>query len=79
MSNNTGDNSATSAVVHIAAAMLRKAGALDKITMRDVGVRHLAAPDLIGPTQIKQPREAHNGSQRPVARTPDISKGTIEK
>jgi putative transcriptional regulator len=56
-----------SEAIHSSAAMLQKVGPLDKMTMRDFDARHLAAPSMMEPSQIKQLREANNVSQ-PVIR-----------
>jgi putative transcriptional regulator len=68
-----------SEAIHSSAAMLHKVGALDKTTMRDFDMRHLAVPAPIKPEQIKQLREANNVSQPVFARYLNTSESTIEK
>jgi len=72
-------NNDISEAIHKSAAMLHKAGALDKATMRDFDARHLAVPSAIEPAQIKQLREANNVSQPVFARYLNTSESTVEK
>lgn len=57
-----------SEAIHSSAAMLHKVGALDKATMRDFDARHLVAPEMSEPVQIRYIREANNVSQPIFAR-----------
>ena len=59
--------------------MLHKVGALDKTTMRDFDARHLVAPSMMAPAQIKQLRETNNVSQPVFARYLNTSESTVEK
>lgn len=68
-----------SEAIHSAAAMLHKAGLLDKTTMRDFDARHLVLPVEIKPAQIKKLREANNVSQPVFARYLNTSESTVEK
>jgi len=68
-----------SEAIHKSAAMLHKAGGLDRATMRDFDARHLAVPGAIAPAQIKQLREANNVSQPVFARYLNTSESTVEK
>jgi putative transcriptional regulator len=45
-----------SEAIHASAAMLHKAGALDRATMRDFDARHLVIPSEIETAEIKQLR-----------------------
>ncbi len=68
-----------SEAIHTSAAALRKVGAIDKATMRDFDVRHLAVPSTIKPTEIKRLRERNKVSQPVFARYLNTSESTIEK
>ena len=68
-----------SEAIHSSAAMLHKVGALDKTTMRDFDARHLVAPSMMAPAQIKQLRETNNVSQPVFARYLNTSESTVEK
>lgn len=53
-----------SEAIHFSAAMLRKADAIDKATVRDFDARHPLAPTAIEPAQIKKLREANKVGSR---------------
>ena len=71
--------SGISEAIHSSAAMLHKVGALDKATMRDFDIRHLAVPPMLEPVEIKQLRERNHISQPVFARYLNTSESTIEK
>jgi len=65
--------------IHSAVAGMRKAGTVDKATMRDFDQSCLAVPDSIAPTEIKRIRESQQVSQPVFARYLNTSESTVEK
>ncbi|GMV62558.1 MAG: hypothetical protein AMXMBFR74_17260 [Parvibaculum sp.] len=68
-----------SEALHSSALALHKVGALDKTTMRDFDMRHLAVPSEIEPAEIKRIREKNRVSQPVFARYLNTSESTVEK
>lgn len=65
--------------VHEAARALRRAGAIDKATMRHFEALCLAAPTAMSPQSIKALRESLRVSQPVFARYLNTSESTVEK
>lgn len=79
MTSKTKFRSDLSEAIHSSAAALHRVGGLDKTTMHDFDMRHLAIPDEMPPAQIKQLREANRVSQPVFARYLNTSESTVEK
>jgi putative transcriptional regulator len=65
--------------IHSSASALRKAGVIDKATMRDFDAACLDVPVSMEPQQIKKLRESNNVSQPVFARFLNTSESTVEK
>ncbi|MFP5277450.1 MAG: helix-turn-helix domain-containing protein [Acidobacteriota bacterium] len=65
--------------IHSAASGMRRAGAIDKATMRHFDAACLAVPESFAPDQIKKIRESHRVSQPVFARYLNTSESTVEK
>ncbi len=65
--------------VHSAALGLKRAGTIDKATMRGFDQTCLAAPPAIAPLQIKRIREQAHVSQPVFARYLNTSESTVQK
>ena len=71
--------SAAFEAIHGAAAGMRRAGTIDKATMRRFDETCLTAPPPLEPAQIKRLREANKVSQPVFARYLNTSESTVEK
>lgn len=65
--------------IHSAASGMRRAGTIDKATMRRFDAACLTVPKSFAPHQIKQIRESHKVSQPVFARYLNTSESTVEK
>jgi putative transcriptional regulator len=65
--------------IHSAAKGLHRAGAIDKVTMREFDESCFSMPPDIEPQQIKLIREKNNVSQPIFARYLNTSESTIQK
>src|SRR5213595_701217 len=65
--------------MHGSAAMLFKAGGIDKATMRHFDETYLEPPKLFAPVEIKRLRESNKVSQPVFARYLNTSESTVEK
>jgi putative transcriptional regulator len=65
--------------IHSAAQGLRRAGTIDKATMRDFDESCLSAPVEIAPEEIKRIREDAHVSQPVFARFLNTSESTVQK
>ena len=67
------------AAIHASASALRRVGAIDKATMRQLDESCLSVPAPFEPRQIKQLRESNHVSQPVFARYLNTSESTVEK
>ena len=65
--------------IHSAAQGLRRAGTIDKATMREFDESCLTAPSAIPPKEIKRIREGAHVSQPVFARYLNTSESTVQK
>jgi putative transcriptional regulator len=65
--------------IHSAVAGMRRAGTVDKTTMREFDAECIASPPTIEPLQIKRLREKNHVSQPVFARYLNTSESTVEK
>jgi len=65
--------------IHSAARGLRRAGVIDKATMRDFDQSCLVTPPEISPADIKRIREQAHVSQPVFARYLNTSESTVQK
>lgn len=65
--------------IHSAVSGMRRAGTIDKATMRDFDELCIATPPMIDSLQIKKLRERNHVSQPVFARYLNTSESTVEK
>ena len=71
--------SAIHAAVHESISGLRKAGVVDKATMRRFDLRCLTRVEDLSPADIRQIREANNVSQAVFANCLNVDTGLVSK